>query len=108
STTDSIAAVANNEFAARASGGFRFRTNSTLTTGCDLPAGSGVLSCSSSRTLKENFARVDGEDVLARIRGIPVNSWNYIAEGRQSRHVGPFAEDFHAAFGLGTDRRAIG
>ncbi|HYH78503.1 MAG TPA: tail fiber domain-containing protein, partial [Longimicrobium sp.] len=108
STTDSIQATANNQFNARASGGFRFRTNATLTTGCNLASGSGVFSCSSSRSLKENFGRVDGEDVLARIRGIPVNTWNYIAEGRQSRHMGPFAEDFHAAFGLGTDTRAIG
>ncbi len=108
STTDSIQATANNQFNARAAGGYRFRTNATLTTGCNLPAGSGVFSCASSRSLKENFAGVDGEDVLARIRGIPVNTWNYIAEGRQSRHLGPFAEDFAAAFGLGTDNRAIG
>jgi hypothetical protein len=108
STTDSIEAAANNEFAVRAAGGFRLRTNATLTTGCNLPAGSGVFSCASSRTLKENFGAVDGEEVLGRIRGIPVNTWNYVAEGQQSRHMGPFAEDFHAAFGLGTDSRAIG
>ena len=108
STTDSIEAVANNEFAARAAGGYRFRTNATLTTGCNLPAGSGVFSCSSSRFLKERFAGVDGEDVLGRIRGIPVSTWNYVAEGQQSRHLGPFAEDFYDAFGLGTDSRAIG
>ncbi len=108
STTDSIEAVANNEFAVRAAGGFRFRTNATLTTGCDLPAGSGVFSCSSSRTFKENFADVSGEDVLARLRGVPVNTWNYVAEGAQSRHMGPFAEDFFRAFGLGTDEKAIG
>jgi hypothetical protein len=108
STTDSLQATANNQFNARASGGFRFRTNPTLTTGCDLPAGSGVFSCSSSRSLKENFGRVDGEELLARIRSVPVSTWNYIAEGRRSRHMGPFAEDFHAAFALGTDDRAIG
>ncbi|MBD0318997.1 MAG: peptidase S74, partial [Gemmatimonadetes bacterium] len=73
STTDSIEAVANNEFAVRAAGGYRFRTNATLTTGCNLPAGSGVFSCSSSRTLKDHFAVVDGEDLLSRIRGVPVN-----------------------------------
>jgi hypothetical protein len=100
--------VANNEFAVRAAGGYRFRTNATLTTGCNLPAGSGVFSCSSSRTLKENFLEVDGEDVLARLRRVPVNSWNYLAEGAQSRHMGPFAEDFFRAFRLGTDDRAIG
>jgi hypothetical protein len=108
STTDSIESTANNEFAVRAAGGYRFRTNATLTTGCNLPAGSGVFSCASSRTLKENFAVIDGEALLARVRGIPVNSWNYVAEGRQVRHLGPFAEDFRAAFGLGVDDRSIG
>jgi hypothetical protein len=108
STFDSVQAVANNEFVVRASGGFRFRTNPTLTTGCDLPAGSGVFSCSSSRSLKEHFAEVDGEALLARVRGVPVSRWSYIAEGGRVRHLGPFAEDFHAAFGLGTDDRSIG
>ncbi|HET6765150.1 MAG TPA: tail fiber domain-containing protein, partial [Longimicrobiaceae bacterium] len=108
STTDSIRANVDNEFAARAAGGFRFRTNATLTTGCNLPAGSGVFSCASSRTLKDHFAPADGEDVLARMRGVPVNFWSYTAEGAQVRHLGPFAEDFRAAFGLGVDDRSIG
>jgi len=108
STTDSIEAVANNEFAVRAAGGYRFRTNATLTTGCNLPAGSGVFSCSSSRTLKDHFATVDGEDLLSRVRTVPVNFWSYTAEGAQVRHLGPFAEDFRAAFGLGVDNTSIG
>ena len=100
--------VANNEFAARASGGFRFRTNSTGTTGCNLPAGSGVFNCTSSRTTKENFLAVNGEDILARIRKVPVSTWNYITEGRQARHMGPMAEDFYQTFGLGTGNTSIG
>jgi hypothetical protein len=108
STTDSIEAVANNEFAVRAAGGYRFRTNATLTTGCNLPAGSGVFSCASSRTLKDHFAPVAGEDLLARVRTVPVNYWNYVAEQGNVRHLGPFAEDFAAAFGLGNDPLAIG
>jgi hypothetical protein len=108
STTTDVQAVANNEVVLRGSGGFRFRTNPTLTTGCNLPAGSGVFSCSSSKTLKENFLGVGGEDLLARVRKIPVNTWNYIAEGKQVRHLGPFAEDFYGAFHLGTDDKSIG
>lgn len=108
STTDSLLAVANNEFAVRAAGGFRFRTNATLTTGCNLPAGSGAFSCSSSRTLKERFAGVDGEELLSHIRGVPVNTWSYVDEPGGVRHLGPFAEDFRAAFGLGGDDRSIG
>ena len=108
STTDSIEAVANNEFAVRAAGGFRFRSNATLTNGCNIAAGGASITCASSMTLKENFLDVDGDDVLARMRRIPVNTWNYIDEGRQSRHMGPFAEDFWREFGLGNDPLAIG
>jgi hypothetical protein len=108
STTDSIQSGANNEFAARAAGGFRFRTNATLTTGCNLPAGSGVFSCASSRYLKENFRKVDGEDVLTKLRSVPVTRWNYIAEGKQVSHIGPMAQDWYKAFKVGTDNVSIG
>jgi uncharacterized small protein (DUF1192 family) len=108
STTDSIEAVANNEFAVRAAGGFRFRSNATLTNGCNIAAGGASITCASSVTLKENFLDVDGDDVLSRMRRIPVNTWNYIDEGRQSRHMGPFAEDFWREFGLGSEPLAIG
>ncbi|HLM56405.1 MAG TPA: tail fiber domain-containing protein [Pyrinomonadaceae bacterium] len=107
-SADTFRNTANNEFAARATGGFRFRTNLGGTTGCNLPAGSGVFNCTSSRTTKENFTLVDGNDVLARLRKVPVSTWNYISEGTQSRHLGPMAEDFHAAFKLGTSDKAIG
>lgn len=108
STTDSIEAVANNEFAVRAAGGFRFRSNATLTNGCNIAAGGASITCASSRTLKENFLAVDVDEVLARMRRIPVNTWNYIDEGRRSRHMGPFAEDFWREFALGDEPLAIG
>lgn len=108
SSTDSIEAVANNEFAVRAAGGFRFRSNATLTNGCNIAAGGASITCASSKTLKENFLDVDGEDVLRRMRSIPVNTWNYTDEGRTSRHLGPFAEDFWREFALGTEPLAIG
>jgi hypothetical protein len=107
-SADTFRNTANNEFAARATGGFRFRTNLGGTTGCNLPAGSGVFNCTSSRATKENFFDVNGDDVLARLRKVPVSTWNYIAEGQQSRHLGPMAEDFYTAFQLGTTDKAIG
>jgi hypothetical protein len=107
-SADTFRNTANNEAAFRATGGFRFRTNLGGTTGCNLPAGSGVFTCTSSRETKENFSPVDGEEVLARLRAVPVSSWNYISEGAGARHIGPTAEDFNAAFALGTDRTSIG
>ncbi|HEY0078743.1 MAG TPA: tail fiber domain-containing protein [Pyrinomonadaceae bacterium] len=107
-SADTFRNTANNEFAARATGGFRFRTNLGGTTGCNLPAGSGVFNCTSSRYTKENFSLVRGDDVLARLRKIPVSTWNYISEGRQTLHMGPMAEDFYEAFRLGTGNTSIG
>jgi hypothetical protein len=107
-SADTFKNNANNEFAARATGGFRFRTNLGGTTGCNLPAGSGVFNCTSSRTTKENFLPVNGTDVLSRLRKVPVSTWNYITEGQRVRHLGPMAEDFHKEFGLGTDDKSIG
>jgi hypothetical protein len=105
---DTFRNTVNNEFAARATGGFRFRTNLGGTTGCNLPAGSGVFNCTSSRATKMNFAAVSGTDVLAKVRELPITTWNYISEGDKVRHLGPMAEDFHAAFGLGDSNKAIG
>jgi hypothetical protein len=107
-SADTFRNNANNEFALRATGGFRFRTNLTGTTGCNLPAGSGVFSCTSSRLTKENFAFVNGEDLLSRLRKVPVSTWNYISEGNSTRHMGPMAEDFFEAFKLGTGNTSIG
>lgn len=107
-SADTFRNTANNEFAARATGGFRFRTNLAGTTGCNLPAGSGVFNCTSSRYTKENFTSVDGNDVLARLRKVPVSTWNYISEGRATRHLGPMAEDFYQAFNLGVGNTSIG
>ena len=108
SSVNTFRAVTNNEFAVRATGGLRFRTNAAGTTGCNLPAGSGVFNCTSTRTSKENFVAVSGADVLSRLNSIEVSTWNYISEGRQVRHMGPMAEDFFNAFRLGTEDTSIG
>lgn len=108
STTGYFGTVADNEFAVRAAGGFRFRTNSTVTTGCNLPAGSGVFSCSSDRNLKSDFNMLDGEDVLRKIASLPVTTWRFNDEKAGVRHAGPMAQDFYAAFGLGDSDRMIG
>jgi hypothetical protein len=107
-SADTFRNTANNEFAARATGGFRFRTNLGGTTGCNLPAGSGVFNCTSSRATKMNFATVSGTDLLAKVRALPITTWNYISEGDKVRHLGPMAEDFYAAFGLGEGSKSIG
>jgi len=65
----------------------------------------GALSEMSDVNRKENFGAVDGADVLARLAEVPVTTWNY--KGDAVKHVGPMAQDFQAAFGVGEDERHI-
>jgi hypothetical protein len=54
----------------------------------------------SDKTKKENFQPVDGEEVLGKIRGLELSSWNFIGhDPKKFRHYGPMAQDFYAAFG---------
>jgi hypothetical protein len=107
STTDSLEATAINQFSTRYAGGYRLFTNATTTTGVSLSAGGSSWNVISDRNRKENFLGIDGEEILARIRGIPVTTWNYIDESRQVRHIGPMAQDWHRAFGFNDDDKTI-
>src|SRR5206468_1978185 len=105
-------AAADNEFSARATGGVRFVSavdagTGNPTAGVKLAPGSGSWSSLSDRNLKANFAVVDGRDVLQRLAVLPVSTWNYQAQGAGVRHMGPTAQDFRAAFGLGEDDTTI-
>jgi trimeric autotransporter adhesin len=46
--------------------------------------------------------------VLKRLSRLPVTTWRYKSEKGHIRHMGPTAQDFKAAFGLGTDDKHIG
>lgn len=103
-----------NQFVARAAGGFYFFTSSITSPvgsagvpGVRLtPNGSGWISVSDVNA-KENFRDLAPEDVLTKIAAMPVREWNYKAQGALVRHLGPTAQDFKAAFGLGEDPLGI-
>jgi hypothetical protein len=108
STSTDVLASTSNEFTVRAAGGIRLRTSYNLSTGCSLLASGSTWQCPSSKTLKTDFADVDGDSLLARLHDLPVQTWRYKAESDSIRHMGPYAEDFRAAFALGTDSVTIG
>ncbi len=59
----------------------------------------------SSREAKREFETVNGLSVLEKVAALPISEWSYRADSPAVRHLGPMAEDFHAAFGLGkTDK----
>ena len=60
----------------------------------------------SDRNLKEHFAKVNAAEILDRVLGLSVTEWNY-KDAPNERHVGPVAQDFHAAFGLGSSDKHI-
>jgi hypothetical protein len=60
----------------------------------------------SDRGLKTDFHPVDALQVLAKIDAMPVTQWRYKSQ-TDELHVGPVAQDFYAAFGLGADDRHI-
>jgi hypothetical protein len=98
--------VADNEFAVRATGGVRFVTaidgiTGAPTSGVTLAAGGGAWAPLSDRAAKHDLAPTDGRDVLARLAAMPVYTWRYNTEVSGALHMGPVAQDFRAAFGLG-------
>jgi hypothetical protein len=106
-SSDSVFPTANNQVVMRGCGGVKVFTNQGLTSGVELAAGGSGWSAVSDRNRKENFLGMEGEDVLARLRSVPVTSWNYRSQDRSIRHMGPMAQDFYAAFGLGESELMI-
>lgn len=57
--------------------------------------------------VKMGFLPVDGAEILQKLLDMPVTTWSYKAEGSDVIHMGPTAQDFYAAFGLGDDNKHI-
>jgi len=68
----------------------------------------GAVYNGSDRDKKTRFESVDPIDVLAKVAQIPVSRWSWIHDPTNTRHLGPMAQDFYAAFGLGQDDVTIG
>jgi hypothetical protein len=64
-------------------------------------------SFASDRNIKANVEPVNGRELLARLSAIPIQKWNYKAEDPTVRHIGPMAQDFHAAFNVGASDKTI-
>lgn len=106
STSTAFNSITPNEFAVRATGGVRFITNAGGS-GARLASGGSSWIALSDASAKENFEAVDTQAVLDAIRDMPIMTWNYISQDERIRHMGPVAQDFSAAFGLGEDPLGI-
>ena len=107
-TTDAeIAAWGDNQFVVRATGGYWLYSGVAPSTGVELPAGSGSWSSMSDRNGKDNAEPVDARVVLDKVAALPIATWNYKAQEPSIRHIGPMAQDFAAAFGVGESDKTI-
>ncbi len=100
-----FASTAINQFNVRAAGGVRIFTNSAATIGVSLDANDSSWNVLSDRAAKDAFAAVDPRAVLDAVAGMPITTWEYI--GGDTRHIGPVAQDFYAAFGVGSGETTI-
>lgn len=90
----------DNQMSMRFAGGYWFYSNSNQTVGISLAAGDNSWQVISDVNRKENFAPVDGEAFLDKIRDMKLTSWNYKGQDPKTfRHYGPMAQEFFEAFG---------
>jgi hypothetical protein len=91
-----------NSFNVRATGGFKFITGYTASNcelGVVLESKSSSWSILSDEKSKLKVAAVDDLDMLEKICSIPLSTWRY--QGQEISHMGPMAQDLHAAFDVG-------
>jgi len=102
-----VHSTGSNQFTVRASGGVRLYSAADLSAGVELAPGAGAWSTLSDRRMKEHCAPVDVRQVLDRVVGLSLQTWNLKSQDPSIRHLGPMSQDFHAAFGVGEDERHI-
>lgn len=106
-TAADLSSTANNQFIARASGGVTFFSNQAANSGVRLAPGAGAWSTLSDRNMKANLADVDSSSILERVAAMPIQRWNYTSQDASVKHIGPMAQDFAAAFGVGENNTTI-
>jgi hypothetical protein len=67
----------------------------------------GALTQNSNRDAKTNIIDVNPETILSKVADLPISTWTYKADESKATHLGPMAQDFAAAFGLGQDNLHI-
>jgi hypothetical protein len=66
----------------------------------------GTVVSASDRNVKGGFESVDPESVLEKVASLPIARWHYTNDVTTT-HIGPVAQDFHAAFSVGSGDKHI-
>jgi hypothetical protein len=110
--TDDGAGLATTQLQIRADNGHVGFSRTSISHPLHMASGAHVTSGgtwtnASSRELKVGFETIDAASILQRVVGLPLTHWRYRNSPAEGTHLGPMAEDFHAAFGLGGDDKTI-
>jgi len=60
----------------------------------------------SDRQAKQDFRSVEATAILEKVVALPISEWAYKGDSA-TRHIGPVAQDFKQAFGLGSSDHSI-
>lgn len=104
---DSVTTTAANQWRVRSRGGAWFYSNLAMTAGAYLAAGSNSWASIGDDANREDLRAVDGKALLDKVVTLPVRDYKLRDQDDATRHIGPVAQDFHAAFGCGETSTAI-
>jgi hypothetical protein len=87
-------------------GSFKISKKGQVTAPFEISSGgdiiqSGVTLHTSDRNKKKNIHEVDPQNILNKLNDLPISTWQYKSQDGEIIHMGPMAQDFRAAFGLG-------
>jgi len=107
SASESVYTTGNDQFRVRARGGTWFFSNAGMTTGVVLASGSNSWASACDSTNKTDFAPVDKKELLRRVAELRVRYYRMKDQTDGTRHLGPVAQDFKNAFGVGESDKTI-
>ena len=61
----------------------------------------------SDRNAKADVEPADNRQILEALAEVVVSTWRYKTQDADIRHIGPMAQDLHAAFGYGESDKSI-
>jgi hypothetical protein len=99
------ASFGDGTFTVRCEGGARFYT-ANGSVGAQLPATATAWDTLSDSNSKTDFEPIKPREILSKVAALPVTAWHY-KHDRKRLYIGPMAQDFHAAFGLGSGDKTI-
>jgi hypothetical protein len=105
--SDSVYSTDDDQWRVRARGGTWFFSNSGMTTGAYLAPNSNSWQSACDSMTKEDFRPVDRKALLDKVATLRVRNYKMKDQNDGTRHIGPVAQDFHSAFGVGETETGI-